>query len=261
MNVRASSLYFGHVMHKRIRPVTHRLDYRVFSTFIDLDELPTLGRSLKLFSHNRFNVFGFLDRDYGPGDGSPLRPWVEHHLREAGIDLDGGAIRILCFPRIFGYVFNPLSVYFCYRPSGDLAAILYEVSNTFSEKHTYLIPVAGGGSEVVHQQCEKRFYVSPFNAVKGYYRFNVKPPGDTVSISITQCDDQGPLLHASHGARLVPLTDGALVTAFLRYPLMTVKIIGGIHWEALRLWRKGLPLVNRPPPPVQPVTVVTSPEA
>ncbi len=261
MNGRVSSLYFGHVMHQRVRPVEHRLDYRVFSTLIDIDELPALHASLKLFSHNRFNLFSFYDRDYGPGDGSPLRPWVEHHLDEAGIRLDGGAIRILCFPRIFGYVFNPLSVYFCHDPDGALAAVLYEVSNTFGQRHTYLIPVEDGRSGVVHQQCDKRFYVSPFNAVEGFYRFNVKPPAEHVAISITQCDDHGPLLHASHGARRVPLTDRTLANAFLRYPLMTVKIMGGIHWEALRLWRKGLRLVDRPPPPVQPVTVVTSPEA
>jgi DUF1365 family protein len=256
-----SSLYFGRVIHERVRPVKHRLDYRVFSTLIDLDELPALARRLRLFSHNRFNVFGFFDRDYGPSDGSPLRPWVERHLFEAGIDLRGGPVRLLCFPRIFGYVFNPLSVYFCYRPGGDLAAVLYEVSNTFGQRHTYLIPVSGGGSEVIRQQCQKRFYVSPFNAVEGHYRFNVKPPADTLAIAINQCDDAGLLLHASHRARRVPLTDRALVSAFLRYPLMTLKVMGGIHWEALRLWRKGLRLVDRPPPPARPVTVVASPEA
>ncbi len=261
MNELSSSLYFGYVMHQRVRPVKHRLDYGVFSILIDLDELSTLTRSLKLFSHNRFNLFGFFDRDHGPGDGSPPRPWVEHHLLQAGIDLSGGAIRILCFPRIFGYVFNPLSVYFCYRPAGDLAAVLYEVSNTFGQRHTYLIPVDDAGSKVVHQRCDKRFYVSPFNAVEGFYRFTINPPGDTLAISINQCDDRGPLLHASHSARRVPLTDGALATAFLRYPLMTVKVMVGIHWEAFRLWRKGLRLVDRPPPPARPVTVVTSPEA
>ncbi len=261
MRAMSSSLYCGRVMHKRVRPVKHKLDYRVFSTLIDLEELPRLDRSLTLFSHNSFNIFSFYDRDYGPGDGSPLRPWVEYHLNEAGINLDGGAIRILCFPRIFGYVFNPLSVYFCYRRSGDLSAVLYEVSNTFGQRHGYLIPVADGRSDVFQQQCDKRFYVSPFNAVEGFYRFNVKPPTETLAIAINQCDQHGLLLHAAHNARRVPLTNGALVTAFLRYPLMTVKVIGGIHWEALRLWRKGLRLVDRPPPPVQPVTVVTTPEA
>lgn len=256
-----SALYFGQVMHKRVRPVKHRLDYRVFSTLIDLDELAELDRTFRFFSHNRFNLFGFYDRDYGPGDGSALRPWVDHHLRAAGIDLQGGSVRLLCFPRICGYVFNPLSVYFCYWRDGGLAAVLYEVSNTFAQRHTYLIPVADGASEVVRQQCEKRFYVSPFNAVEGFYRFSVKPPAETLAIAINQCDDRGLLLHASHGARRVPLTDGALASAFLRYPLMTLKVVGGIHWEALRLWRKGLRLVDRPPPPARPVTVVTSLEA
>lgn len=256
MNKRHSALYFGEVMHQRVRPRRHRLRYRVFFLFVDVDELPELDRQLPVFAYNRFNLFSFFDKDHGSGDGWPLRRWVERHLAEAGIDLGGGAIRLLCFPRVLGYVFNPLTVYFCYRPNGDLAAILYAVSNTFGERHTYLVPVEADGAGVLSHRCDKEFYVSPFNAVEGGYSFRVEPPAGSVTVVINQSDTVGPLLHAALRAKRVPLTQAALLTAFVRYPLLTLKVIGGIHWEALRLWAKGLRLVDRPRPPARPVTVV-----
>jgi len=258
MNERYSALYAGEVMHQRIRPRRHRLCYRVFFMFLDLDELPELDRRLSVFSYNRFNLFSFFDKDHGSGDGGPLRRWVERHLAEAGIDLAGGAIRMLCFPRMLGYVFNPLTVYFCYRPNEDLAAILYEVSNTFGERHTYLVPVEADGARVLSHRCDKEFYVSPFNAVEGAYSFRVEPPAGSVTVVINQSNTDGPLLHAALRAKRVPLTQPALLSAFFRYPLLTLKVIGGIHWEALRLWGKGLRLVDRPRPPARPVTVVMS---
>jgi hypothetical protein len=256
MNERQSALYFGDVMHQRVRPRRHRLCYRVFFLFADLDELDDLDRRLSVFSYNRFNLFGFCDKDHGPGDGRPLRGWVEGHLAEAGIDLGGGAIRLLCFPRVLGYVFNPLTVYFCYRPSGHLAAILYEVNNTFGERHTYLVPVEAEAAGALSHSCDKQFYVSPFNAVEGGYSFRVELPAEAVTVVINQSDAEGPLLHAALRAKRVPLTQRSLLTAFVRYPLLTLKVIGGIHWEALRLWGKGLRLVDRPRPPARPVTVV-----
>ena len=254
----SSALYFGDVVHQRVKPRRHRLNYRVFSIFVDLDELPELARRLKLFSHNKFNLFSFDDRDHGPGKGAPLRAWVETHLADAQINLDGGPIRILCFPRILGYVFNPLSVYFCYRSSGALAAILYEVSNTFGQRHTYLIPVREPQSASIRHECDKVFYVSPFNAVEGAYQFRVAPPGDSVGVVINQTDADGLVLHAALRGKRGPMDDASLIAAFWKYPLMTIKVIIGIHWEALRLWRKGLRLVDRPPAPSNPVTVVSS---
>ena len=138
----ASALYFGTVVHARFRPKRHDLRYRVFAMLLDLDELEALGRTSRLFSHNRFNLFSFLDRDHGPGDGQPLRQWITGVLVDAGIDIGRGAIRVLCYPRILGYVFNPLSIYFCHRPDGSLAAVLYEVNNTFGQRHSYLLPVS-----------------------------------------------------------------------------------------------------------------------
>jgi uncharacterized protein len=251
-----SSVYFGTVVHHRLRPVRHALSYRVFSLLLDLDEIPALAARLRLFSHNRFNLFSFHDRDHGTRRPEPSRPYIEGQLARAGIALDGGAIRLLCFPRVLGYVFNPLSIYFCHHRDGDLRAILYEVSNTFGEQHGYLIPVShGDGGEIVRQSCAKEFYVSPFMAMEGRYEFRLTPPAGRLAVFIRQSDRDGPILHASLEGERAPLTDATLARAFLRYPLMTVKVIAGIHWEALRLWRKGVRIVPRPAPPHEAVTI------
>jgi DUF1365 family protein len=188
-----SCLYFGRVMHKRLQPFRHRLDYRVFSLYLDLDELPALTQRLRLFSHNRWNLFGFLDRDHGPRDGTALRPWIEGHLAEAGIELEGGAIRLLCFPRLLGYVFNPLSIWFCYHRSGRLAAMFYEVRNTFGEMHGYLIPVdpARAPGAPILQSCDKGFYVSPFIGMAATYHFRLAEPDARLSVLIRQWTPEG----------------------------------------------------------------------
>src|SRR5580658_140903 len=175
MNLR-STLYAGIVTHRRLRPRPHRLRYRVFWMLLDLDEIGRLPRRLRLFSHNRFNALSFFDTDHGDGSGRPLRDQVEGHLRAAGLATDGGAIRLFCMPRIFGYGFNPLSVYFCHRRDGALVALLYEVRNTFGERHSYLIPVGASDDAVIRQSCDKCFYVSPFLDMSLRYDFRVVPP-------------------------------------------------------------------------------------
>jgi uncharacterized protein len=253
-----SALYFGTVTHHRLRPVRHELGYRVFSLLLDLDELPHLARRLKLLSHNRFNLFAFYDRDHGTRRAENLRPYVESQLARAGISLHGGAIRLLSFPRMLGYVFNPLSIYYCHGADGALRAILYEVSNTFHEHHSYLIPVTGS-EPVVQQSCGKEFYVSPFMEMACRYEFRLNAPGETIAVYIRQSDRDGPILHASLAGTRAELSDRALARAFFSYPLMTMKVIGGIHWEALRLWRKGMAVLPHPAPPSDPVTVVCQP--
>lgn len=253
------ALYHGAVIHRRLRPRGHVLRYQVFSLLADLDALPHLARTIPLFSYNRFNLFSFHDKDHGPGDGSPLRPWVVAQLAAAGIDLGGGTVSCLCYPRILGYTFNPLTVYFCRYPDGRLAATLYEVSNTFGQRHTYVIPVGDPEARPVRQSCPKRFYVSPFLGVEGRYDFIVTPPDAQVAVVIHESDAEGRVLEASFVGRRGPLTGWSLARAFVRYPLMTVKVIAGIHWEAFRLWRKQTPLHRRPPqPPASPVTIVTA---
>jgi len=241
-----SGVYEGVVYHKRLRPRVHAFRYRVFSLLLDLDELPVLQRRLRLFSHNRWNLFSFLDRDHGIDRGCDrpvsLRGWVDQCLARVGIALPGGRITLLCYPRILGYVFNPLSVYFCYRAEGDLAAVIYEVANTFGERHAYVLPHERKDAGAVRQSCDKAFYVSPFNDVSGSYQFKVLPPTDTVSIHIDQQDSGGRLFQAGFAGRRKALSDRALLILALRYPLMTLKVIAAIHWEALRLLIKGVPL-------------------
>ncbi|MFT4053168.1 MAG: DUF1365 family protein [Novosphingobium sp.] len=251
---RASALYVGSVMHRRLRRRAHRLRYRIFSLLLDLDDIDALDGSLRLFSRNRFNLFSFHDRDYAASTNEPLRSQVERQLQAAGLSPDGGAIRLLTMPRILGFAFNPLSVYFCHRRDGRLAAILCEVNNTFGERHSYLLPVIGG-AQPFRQDCAKAFHVSPFMPMDLHYAFRVIPPEKRLSIAITVSDAQGVVMTAVHSAERRKLTDRTLLLAFVTQPLLTIKVAGGILWEALRLWLKGVPVHDHPAAPGQRVTV------
>lgn len=242
-----SAIYEGTVVHQRMRPKRHRLRYTVFSLLLDLDEIPELARRSWLFGSNRWAALAFYDRDHGSTTDGPLRPWVEAQLRDAGLESDGGPIRLLCYPRVFGYVFNPVSVYFCYRRNGKLTAILYEVCNTFRERHTYVIPVDDHARTVIRQSCAKSLYVSPFVQMETDYHFRIVPPGDGINIVIRQEDAEGLLLAASFRGKRVPLTDRSLARCLIRFPFLTLKVMAGIHWEALKLWRKGLPVFSHKP--------------
>ena len=256
---RVSGLYPGEVTHRRLRPVVHKLRYRIFQMLFDLDELPHLSHSLRLFSYNRFNLFSFHDRDHLAGTGEALRLQVERHLSAAGIDLRGGAIQVLCMPRLLGLAFNPISVYFCHHRDGGLAAMLYEVNNTFGQRHSYLIP-ATNGDEPIIQECAKRFYVSPFFDLEMTYRFQVTLPDETVSLVIhalsAHPETAGETMITTRfaGTRQ-EISDASLWRTFLGHPLLMLKVVGGIHWEALRLWRKGLRLQPRPPAPSEPMSI------
>lgn len=258
-----SGLFVGKVWHRRWKPKAHRLDYRVFAALIDLDELPVLASRSRIFSHNRFNLFSLMDRDFGPGDGAPLKPWVAAQLRAAGLPADDLRVELLCYPRMFGYAFNPLSVYFCRRAGdGALIAILYEVHNTFGQRHCYLIPAAAADG-VVRQTCAKSFYVSPFIDMQADYHFRILPPqaqpalGDRLAVVIHQTDPAGRLLDASFIAARRAWSDAALLSLLASHPLMTLKVIAGIHWEALKLWLKGIKLVSRPAPPADLVSIIS----
>ena len=238
-----SALYTGIVTHLRRRPRRHDLRYRVMQGLFDLDELPTLGGKLRLFGYNRAAPISFHDKDHGDGSGE-LRGWVEAQLRSAGFTGDWGAVRVLCMPRMLGFVFNPISVYFCHEPGGRLAAILYEVNNTFGQRHAYVLP-ADDAAGPVRQRCDKAFYVSPFMPMDLRYQFRIVPPGAHVAVEVAAHDADGPLLDARFQGARRPLTDLALLRALIAYPAMTVKVVLAIHWEALRLWLKGLRLVPR----------------
>ena len=263
---RASALYVGRVMHQRLRPSRHRLSYRLYNLLLDIDELPALDARLRFFSVDRFNLFSFHSRDHGDGSGTALRTQIETQLRAAGLPT-GGAIRLLTLPRLLGHGFNPLSVWFCHAPGdaaskGALTALIYEVNNTFGERHSYLIPVdaADALATVIDQGCDKQLYVSPFNAMAQRYRFRVMPPSEAVSVGVSVHDEHGAVLNARSNGKRRPLTDAALLRVFLTHPLLTLKVVAAIHWEALRLWLKRVPLQPRPEAPARGLTIVSTGE-
>ena len=233
-----SCLYRGRVMHRRLRPFNHRFSYRIFSLYLDLDEVPALDRSTGLFAYNRWGLLSFHDRDHGPRDGSDLRAWIEARLAQEGLDLGGGAIRLLCFPRVLGFVFNPLTIWYCFRADGTLGAVLYEVRNTFGEAHGYLVPVQAA-KPLLRQSCAKAFYVSPFLGMKGRYRFRLRQPDERLSILIRHFDPDGEVLVATQTGQRKAFSDRTMGAALLAMPLMTFKVVAAIHWQALKLWLKG----------------------
>ncbi|HEY4124309.1 MAG TPA: DUF1365 domain-containing protein [Rhizomicrobium sp.] len=242
-----NAIYNGFVTHTRTSPARHAFRYRVFSLLLDLDELDAFSQRSRLFAHNSRGIVSFHDRDHG--DGRPLREWVKAKLSEANIGADG-RIEVLCYPRLWGFVFNPLSVWFCRRSDESLAAVIYEVHNTFGERHAYVLP-AVADENVLDQTCGKNFYVSPFLSMDCSYRFRVEQPGDKVLIAIRESEGGNPVLAAAFSGTRQTLSDGNLALAVLRHPLMTLKIVVAIHFEAVRLWLKRVPShahIKRPTP-------------
>jgi uncharacterized protein len=267
----ASALYEGWVMHRRLSPRHHRFKYRVFTMLLDLGELPVLDGRLSLFKYNRWGLFSFRDKDHG--DGRPPNVWLDELLARKGI-VANGARRVLCYPRILGYVFNPLSVWFCDDEQGRLKVIICEVHNTYDERHAYVLPVqqptvpdaglpehrpenarqddnddtrngpsisvARATPKIVRHGCPKDFYVSPFLSPDCRYQFRIRPPERDVSIAIHEEEAGTPILNASFAGKRRPLTDSSLARMLLRYPLMTLKVVAAIHFEAVRLMLKGV---------------------
>ncbi|MEI7713757.1 MAG: DUF1365 family protein [Rhodospirillales bacterium] len=255
-----SALYRGIVVHQRVRPRRHRLRYALSWMLFDLDELPELHRSLRFFSYNGRNLLGFRDSDHLDGSNRPLRMQIEAILTQAGLAPDGGRIGVLCMPRVLGSVFNPIAVWFCHRRDGSLSAMLYEVNNTFGQRHCYLIPTPNNdpAATTVRQRCDKQFYVSPFMPMDMIYDFNVTLPGEIASVVVNASDSDGLTIATSFvGHRRAP-TDTALLGIVLRHGILALKIVAAIHWEAAKLLLKGMRIQPRPAPPVRTVTIVQS---
>lgn len=249
-------LYPSRVMHLRQYPVRYRFFYRVFYLLLDIDRLAESAARLRFFSYNRWNLLGFHDRDHGSHDGQPLRPWLERLLRGQGVELEGGRIRLLCMPRIVGYVFNPISIFYCEHRDGALRAILCEVHNTFGERHCYLLSRRGAPMDYSdpHHKA-KLFHVSPLIGMGGEYRFRFSAPGEQFRILIRLFQQ-----HAGQARMLVAtsldgerqsLSDRALLRQLARMPLMTFKVAAAIHWQALKIWLRGASFFRKPAPPVQ----------
>jgi len=239
-----SCIYRGIVMHHRKRPVDHRFTYRVFSLLLDIDRLDELAAGLWSLRIDRPWLTSFYRRDHGPRDGSGLRPWVEARLREAGVSAKPGRVLLLAMPRLLGFMFNPLSVYFCYDERDALAAIVYEVKNTFGGQHAYVLR-AGAGEAAFSHDCAKDFYVSPFIDMTARYQFRLRAPGERLTMAIRETDGDGCFFVASHTAARLPLEDRALLGCVMGHSLLSLKVVAGIHLEALRLWLKGAPYFPR----------------
>ena len=244
MSLFNSCIYSGFVTHRRFKPKRHFFTYKTFSLLIDLHELEKLEKKINFFSYNKFNILSFYNLDHGPRDGSSLINWVKNTLHEAKINIGSGTIKLLCYPRFFGYVFNPLSIFYCYDDDLQLKAILYEVKNTFNEQHTYVFPASPSSNLILHK-CNKKFYVSPFIEMKTFYNFRLLKPGTSISVFIKQTDIDGTLLTACQAGKRLELNSINLFVQFLKHPFMSFKVILAIHFEAFRLWSKGIKHVKK----------------
>lgn len=247
----AGTLYPGKVMHQRLKPFGHRFTYSVFSLLVDVDRLAELDRMSRLLGVNRPGILSFRESDHVEIEDETLRQYADRLLAGAGLERPARRVLLLAYPRILGYVFNPISVYFAYGDDGSPVALIYAVRNTFGERHSYVAPVREGefGPEGIRQERNKLFHVSPFIGMGARYHFRVLPPGRTVRLRIHETEGGEPLLAATFSGHAEPLTDATLAACLARFPLMTLKVTAGIHWQALRLWLKGARFHKSPPPP------------
>ena len=241
--IKNSIIYDGKVIHRRFKPKEHYFKYKVFSLLIDIDELEIIQKKIKIFSYNKFNIISFFDIDHGPRDGTPIKDWVIDNLKKIGINNEKIQIKLFCYPRIFGYVFNPLSIFFIYDQNSKLISILYEVKNTFGEQHTYVFKT--NDDKIITNNCTKKFHVSPFINMECQYYFRVLKNSEKISIIIDQKDKEGKLLYASQDGKAKDFNEKNLIISYISHPLMTLKIIAAIHYEALKLWLKGIKIIRR----------------
>tara|TARA_Y100000768_G_scaffold274424_1_gene210172 strand:+ start:25 stop:792 length:768 start_codon:yes stop_codon:yes gene_type:complete len=242
--IKNSFIYTGNVVHKRFKPKIHFFKYKVFSLLIDLSEIHLIDKKLKIFSYNKFNIISFYDKDHGARDGSSVENWVKENLKKNNINTSDIQIKLLCYPRILGYVFNPLSVFYIYDKNSNLISIFYEVKNTFGEQHTYIFKTDINNNLVQHM-CKKKFHVSPFIEMDCVYFFRLLKPGNKISVIIDQNDKEGKILYASQDGVKSEITNSNITKSYLKHPLMTFKIILAIHFEAFKLWSKGIKFIKK----------------
>ncbi|MFT5896604.1 MAG: DUF1365 family protein [bacterium] len=238
-----SCLYEGQVFHRRTRPKQHVMRYSVFSLLLDLSELSLLSKSLWLFSYNRFNIFSFFDSDFGENNSESLSEYIERKLVAANINTAPSRILLSCYPRILGFVFNPLSLFYCLDAQGRCFAVVHEVHNTFGERHAYVLKVneVASSTQWIEQSADKELFVSPFAHINMSYQFRLNYPDETQVIVIRASDNESVVITASYTAKRKMLSAKQLMRQFLRFPFQTLKVVLGIHWEALRLFLKGVP--------------------
>ena len=256
----AGALYPGVVVHKRLRPKAHALRYRVFCLLLDVDRIAEVTGRVRLFSYNRFNAVSFYDRDHGGFEGKSVAQHARDTFAAAGLDHASARVMLLCYPRILGYGFNPISVFYGYDASGRLTGVIYEVNNTFGERRSYVVALTQPAQpDATHAHgCRKELYVSPFTGMTVRYSFRLSDPGSELTLGVALRDDAGPLMKTHFRGRSQALSTAGLAWQLLAVPMLSFKVMAGIHYEALKLWLKGVPLTTRPPAPRYGVTRVTA---
>jgi DUF1365 family protein len=233
-----SAFFAGRVMHMRLAPKRHQFRYRVFSLLLDIDALDAVANRIRLLKLDRFGLISFYRSDHGPRDGSDLRAWVDAELARIGVRAPA-QVRLLSFPRILGVGFNPISVFYCYDENGTPSAVIYEVKNTFGDQVAYAMAL--DAQDVSHRHgAQKEMYVSPFVSLDQTYRFSMQFPGEELALRIKQGAGQADELIATHNAQRMALSDRNAVKLLMSHPMMSLKVIVAIHFEALRLFLKGV---------------------
>jgi DUF1365 family protein len=250
-----ASLYRAEVMHQRFEGMSYRFRYRVFSILLDVDAIDAAAVSTRLFSRNRWNLFSFYDRDHLAAGESDLRSWAERVLAQQGIDGSGLIMRLLCFPRILGFVFNPLSLWYCETRDGSPRAVIAEVRNTFGERHCYVLRPQNGVTDwPLCDSHDKQFHVSPFIGMHARYEFRLSRPQQHLAVAIREYADDQLLLIATQAGDRVPFTSWRLLLEALRVPFQTFKVVGAIHWQALKIWLRGGRFHRKPEAPLEEVS-------
>lgn len=260
----AAVLYALRVMHRRRVAPLYRFVYQIFSVLFDIDQLDALHQRHRLFSHNCFNVFSFHDADHGRGEADGLRRWADEICATQGIALDGGRIRLLAQPRMFGWAFNPVSFWYCEHADGTLRAVIAEVRNTFGEKHSYLLSsaslaegAASAGLPLPYDRMlekEKCFHVSPLFDLVGRYHFKFGEPGDSLAVQLNETREGVPLIDTAMAGQARPFSDAEILRQVVRMPVQALKVLAGIHWQALKIWLRGAQFHKKPNPPPAEVT-------
>jgi len=248
-------LYEGRVVHQRYGAPKHRLSYQVISAYLNIDDLHSLDTPL--LSINRFNLFGFYEKDHMDEGYNNLSDFVSQLLEANGEKYKPGKKMVLAYPRFLGHAFNPLTIFFCHNQQEELRTIIYQVRNTFGQRHHYLVRADELQTTQSHS-CEKQLYVSPFLAMDCIYHFTIRPPEERALVVIRQSRNNKPLLTASFVGKQLPIKTSTLLRLGSRYFQTGTKVLGSIHWEALKLWWKGAELQPRPEPPKRPVTVINN---
>jgi len=245
-----SALYVGSVRHRRFRPVRHEFTYPIFMSFLDIDRIPELMSVSRLMSYNRFNVASFYEKDHFGDPALPLRQRLEADARAQGVSLPDGQIFLLTHLRYLGYVFNPVSFFYCFNRSEELSTVLAAVNNTFAETHNYWL---NASCEVSRRNGRsyafaKKFHVSPFIGMDCDYRFTFTDPADELVVQTNVGTDEGALFDSSLRMTRRPWTETGIRRVLAQYPLMTARVIAGIHWQALRLALRRVPVFRHPGP-------------